>query len=84
MKIYRTFLLLWSLVGVASVQGGELSGVYVNKASHYYRIEFLPDGRYLANGVEHQGTYTIDKDTCICRSGADESTSLRAQRPDTD
>ena len=77
MNVRSALLCFWPVLAAGFAQGGELSGVYVNKNYDYCRIEFLGGGRYFASDPKQEGTYTIDKDTCVCRCAKEEKFHFR-------
>ena len=80
MNVFTAVFLCGLLFGAGFASDAELSGIYVNKKSpQFHRLEFLADGRYFNSYTRgDHGTYTVDKDLCICRN--EDGEELKFQR----
>lgn len=80
MKPLSTLLLSFCLAA-AVARSGELSGVYVNKKSPHYGIDFLPGGECFFSHAfgDSAGTWAKDKDAFVCKAGDEEKARFRVQ-----
>jgi hypothetical protein len=70
MNARSTILFFGLLLGAGFARASEPAGIYVKKESHYYRIEFLADGKcYFSYPRLGRGTWTKEKDTLVCARG---------------
>ncbi len=75
MSVRSIVFVFWLLLGVAWSVAAEPTGVYVNKQSPYYRIEFLKDGKsFLGHPYRSHGTYVKEKDTYVCQDERQQET----------